>query len=919
MGFFSSLGQVISNRQYFREYEQRQRDVAEQRKELAKINPPTPEELEKAKKEGKVLIDIVDIMDTHSEDVAENTETATIIPQMLIPYFSTAAAGGLSLKFIAKPAIRQYQDTKNDFRIKNEEQFNNWAQEIIKKLNITDYWEQYEIRDNFYNKKKLEELLKKTDDEDIKNIYEQAIKKFDEFSLDKAAKKLKAKGATAAIIPAATLAASFVASTIWATKLQVNSSRIARWQSREQLENPKYFVQFTPEQIQEAQKNLEAKEKEDKKFANKLFKRQNKASLLKVIKDNKAYKAWRAQDKDESKKVQRQLSKEELLDAKRDKEVIQRITRVINNKAEDYSENMEVAADTIIMGTPFLGAAVGRVISFVVNKFDFIDKYADAKVKNFAQSLGEYDKKEVLQAYKELKEHKKGAPGGFVKSLNLFGSIFDAEEKGVKTDGIDALMSYFKKIYTFGISTNGARKGAISLMGALVAGITGAVIGLKLQKASARAGRFLAKRELEKDPQNFIGYSDEELKQVENVKSEKPSVGQKFKEYITFIPRVLGEYFEYQKYVKTSAAKNRALKEELVKLDVSEEQLREAKNVQRKLFNTFEKVDDKSQEYSESVEAAVEIAKPVIVSMGFATLISPFAIFALQAARGKITPSGAIEKLTKFLSNHTDFLKGKKVNNYLTKVKDNFNYVISDTKMSDYDKERIFKDVLSKFVDKDTLKQFDSLYGDEREQLFKVLDIQLREFTDELVQELDTKMIKEYLNEAKERARNMSEEDFQKIMQSNKKMKALFSKSDKKQFGAILENLEKTLDNLPQEKLDELINTVKEAISKNPYEVLNLFNNAGKLKDIFVTKGITASIAAAGASWTALNLLVTFTIESYLAKLQKEAGRLGVIKALDELDDPMYYADSEAPTTSSNTPEENAVQENQLAKNKYLL
>lgn len=150
-------------------------------------------------------------------------------------------------------------------------------------------------------------------------------------------------------------------------------------------------------------------------------------------------------------------------------------------------------------------------------------------------------------------------------------------------------------------------------------------------------------------------------------------------------------------------------------------------------------------------------------------------------------------------------------------------------------------------------------------------------------------------------------------------MKALFSKSDKKQFGAILENLEKTLDNLPQEKLDELINTVKEAISKNPYEVLNLFNNAGKLKDIFVTKGITASIAAAGASWTALNLLVTFTIESYLAKLQKEAGRLGVIKALDELDDPMYYADSEAPTTSSNTPEESAVQENQLAKNKYLL
>ena len=33
----------------------------------------------------------------------------------------------------------------------------------------------------------------------------------------------------------------------------------------------------------------------------------------------------------------------------------------------------------------------------------------------------------------------------------------------------------------------------------------------------------------------------------------------------------------------------------------------DAKNLQRKLFNTFEKVDDKSQEYSESMEVANEI------------------------------------------------------------------------------------------------------------------------------------------------------------------------------------------------------------------------------------------------------------------------------------------------------------------------
>ena len=920
MGFFSSLGQVISNRQNFKEYEQKRADIDAQRKELAKINPPTPEELEKAKKEGKVLIDIVDIMDTHSEDVAENTETATMIPQVLIPYAATAASGALSLKFIASPAIEQYEKVKKDFKDKNYQQFTQWTDEIIEKLNIADFDEEFEIRYGFYDKRKLEELLKKTDDEEIKNIYKQAIKRFDDSGLEKAAKNIKAKGIFAALIPAAALVTSFVASTIWATKLQVNSSRIARWQSREQLENPKYFVQYTPEQIEQAQKNLEAKEKEDKKFANRLFKKQNKASLIQVIKDNKAYKAWRANDRDESKKVQRPLSEEELLDAKKDKEVIQRITRIINNKAEDYSENMEVAADTIIMGTPFLGAGVGAVVSFIINKLKFIDNYADKKIENFVQTIEDYDKKDVLKAYKELKNHKKGAPGGLIKSLNLFGAIFDSEEiKGVKAGGIDSLLFNLKKVYTYAISTKGVRTKAIALLGATVSGIIGALIGLKLQKASARAGRFLAKRELEEDPQNFIGYSDEELKQVENIKGEKASFGQRFKEYITFIPRVVGEYFEYQKYVKTNAAKSRALKEELVKLDVSEEQLKDAKNIQRKMFNTFEKVDDKSQEYSESVEAAVELAKPVIISLGLVTMISPFAIFIAQIARGKITPSSAIEKLTKFLSNHTDFLKGKKANNYLTKVKDNFNYVISDSKISDYAKEEILRDFILKTEGEEVLKKIDSLYGDKSKEIFDAFDKELREFTDELKEMLNTKMIKDLIKDIKKQAAGMSEEDFQQRVKSGRVAKMLFSKSDVKQFSAIIDNVDKMLDNLPQEKLEELISTIKEAISKNPYEVLNLMNDKGKLKDIFVTKGMTGAVAGASASWAALNFAVTFAIESYLAKLQKEAGRLGVMKALEELDDPLYYADVEPKKPSPDVQKANNEQENQILQNKYLL
>ena len=44
---------------------------------------------------------------------------------------------------------------------------------------------------------------------------------------------------------------------------------------------------------------------------------------------------------------------------------LQRITKKINNKAEEYSENMETAAETVIgsslIGGPLIGGAVGWV------------------------------------------------------------------------------------------------------------------------------------------------------------------------------------------------------------------------------------------------------------------------------------------------------------------------------------------------------------------------------------------------------------------------------------------------------------------------------------------------------------------------------------------------------------------------------
>ncbi len=44
--------------------------------------------------------------------------------------------------------------------------------------------------------------------------------------------------------------------------------------------------------------------------------------------------------------------------------------------------------------------------------------------------------------------------------------------------------------------------------------------------------------------------------------------------------------------------------------------MQEARELQRKLFTTFESVDDKSQEYSEAIEAVTEMSQPLLPYIG---------------------------------------------------------------------------------------------------------------------------------------------------------------------------------------------------------------------------------------------------------------------------------------------------------------
>ena len=149
-----------------------------------------------------------------------------------------------------------------------------------------------------------------------------------------------------------------------------------------------------------------------------------------------------------------------------------------------------------------------------------------------------------------------------------------------------------------------------------------------------------------------------------------------------FIPNVIKQYWDYNKYRNHEFKEKQSLKDILKKQDISADQLRDAKNLQRKLFNTFEKVDDNSQVYSESMEAATEIAQPFVQYGGILLALSPFIYTGIQVARGKITPAKLLDKITSKLGSGSNIMKKKWFKKYLGNVEKNITNVVNnvDTK-----------------------------------------------------------------------------------------------------------------------------------------------------------------------------------------------------------------------------------------------
>lgn len=354
--------------------------------------------------------------------------------------------------------------------------------------------------------------------------------------------------AFAFIVPFTILTSAFAS---WGASKEIQASRQGRKEAMDnELSSLNQFAILTDEQQKQANeiaKNIEVIKKEEKAAIN-ATNGFGIADSFKTIfaKDNK--KIIKADVKLDTRA---NLSQDEILEAKKDKELIQNVVEKIDIASQDYAENAELAVGTIQTLSSFSGLGIGALLNFLLGKIPSVAKHS-------------------------------------------------------KTIGAIATMSSV---------------------------IIGGIIAAKIDKQASRVGRFKAKQELLNNPEELI-YVDENKYKNQQTELQK----KKKQNYFSNIIQMFKDNAEYNRYLKENNVSNIQKRKAKDKIELTQEQKDRASQLQRNTFNMFNKLDEKSQTYSESTEAIGEMFENVItLIIGLpAMLLSGVGLATAKTSKNKI-------------------------------------------------------------------------------------------------------------------------------------------------------------------------------------------------------------------------------------------------------------------------------------------
>ncbi len=560
--------------------------------------------------------------------------------------------------------------------------------------------------------------------------------------------------------------ASAVGMILWSNSKQKEASRIGRYQAKQnELKGLENFVIYTPEQMEKAKEI--AKSIPDEKERNSIAKMIKE--LKDVAKDKKAYEQWLAakdpQEIEKLKALNVNLSGEKLQNAQADKELIVDTVKEINIKAEEYSENLENAFDT--MGTVSWLAAIP--LGFGINK--------------------------LLKAFKVSPK-------------------------------INKLVSIAVPVITsLGISMTGTIE----------------------QKTASRIGRFKARQDIMKNPARLMHYSDEDMKKAENIKADKQKQGffEKIGDSFSFIGKYFKDKKAYNKYKKTTQKENEKLQKAFKEIEITDAQKAEAQNLQKNVFRAFDEIDEMSQRYSEDVEAGCDIAKEVGMTAWSIASTLGIGLLAVSIAKGKFP----ITKIGNWLTNLTFDAQSP--------IKAAMNNLYSVVKQQD--KVSVHK--FQKAVVTGKLKSF----------LEYPQNKALKDATEPLLAELG-KIGNQGLTDA--------------VAKGDKDISKVFSELFAQHFKQtpIAKWTRNMISQCTKLWAKSKVNKAGAEIPKEIQEKLGMNFNYKNYKTLINT-GAVAGIPILGVI-----IGIPYTFNAWLTSIQKKAGKIGIMKAMDKIDDPRVFA-----------------------------
>lgn len=364
--------------------------------------------------------------------------------------------------------------------------------------------------------------------------------------------------------------------------------------------------------------------------------------------------------------------------------------------------------------------------------------------------------------------------------------------------------------------------------------------GTTQQKKAAQVGRFKKSQEILNNPEVLMNYTDEQMKQAQHIKATKQKEGffkGIFSDF-TFFKTYLHDKNEYDNYVKTTGKENEKLFEALKQAEVSDKQLNDAKFIQDKTFMTFDKIDEMSQRYSEDTEAGSEIAKQ-IVGLGWSMAsITGLAFLFLLGKKGHLP----MHKLFKWASD-LSLNKGSSIRTVTTQAHD----IIKNNKL----KKEFCKAIFSKNPMQNLAKI---------KELKPILETSALKAVSKLPEILEkedkTSVIKEILN--KHFKQDKISKWFRNLVADITKLWAKNKIMSNSKDGKLPKELEKSM--------------------------------SGKYKNY---KTLYNSLMVGSIPLLGMFLSVPWAFNSWLNNVQKKAGKIGIMKAMNDLDNPQLYVNTE--------------------------